>query len=384
MATKEEFYSTRGRANLLRQALNSQEFASEDLKQTLDLCLSCKGCKSECPANVDMARFKAEFLHHYHSKKGVGLKTRLMRHYALMLRLGAKFPRFSNRLAKSTWLKKRLGVAKQRQLPVISSQSLKVWWNRHKNAQKSPNGQVILLCDIFTQYHEPQIAQAAIQFLEHNGYSITPIFLTDSPRLLISQGLLKPAKKALGQIIEHCYDLVKSGTNLIGLEPSELLTLRDEAIDLVDARDKMRTLGESAKLFEEFILQEMEVGKIDITQFTYKEQELIVHVHCHQKSLVGIDSSIQALKQLPGASVTALQTGCCGMSGAFGYEHSELSMKIGEMQLFPAIRQAPDNALIVATGTSCRHQIADGVATTALHPAQIFWNYMSKRVRVGC
>jgi FAD/FMN-containing dehydrogenase/Fe-S oxidoreductase len=383
MATKEEYYSTRGRANLLRQALNSanpiEEFASEELKQSLDLCLSCKGCKSECPANVDMARFKAEFLHHYHKKKGFGFKTRLMRHYALMLRLGAKFPRFSNRLANSAWLKKRLGVA--RQLPVISTQSLKVWWNRHKNAQKSPNGEVILLCDIFTQYHDPQIAQAAIQFLEHNGYSIIPIFLTDSPRFLISQGLLKPAKKALGQVIEHCYDLVKSGTNIIGLEPSELLTLRDEAIDLVEAnqRDKMRTLSESAKLFEEFILQEMSVGNIDLRQFTHKEQELIVHVHCHQKSLVGIESSIQALKHLPGASVTALQTGCCGMSGAFGYEHSDLSMKIGEMQLFPAIRQAPDNALIVATGTSCRHQIADGVASTALHPAQIFWNYMSPR-----
>jgi len=386
MVTKEEYYSTRGRTNLLRQALNSpnplQEFASEELKKTLDLCLSCKGCKSECPANVDMARFKAEFLHHYYNKKGIGLKTRLMRHYALMLSLGAKFPRITNRLAKNNWLKKRLRVAKQRQLPIISTQSLKKWWKQHKGAQKSTNGQVILLCDIFTQYHEPQIAQAAIQFLEHNGYTIIPIFLTDSPRLLISQGLLKPAKKALGKILEHCYDLVvNSGMNLIGLEPSELLTLRDEAIDLVEAnqREKMRTLSESAKLFEEFILQELSLGKIDLINFPDKEQQLILHIHCHQKSLVGIDSCIQALKQLPGTTVTALQTGCCGMSGAFGYEYYEISMKIGEMQLFPAIRQAPDNAVIVATGTSCRHQIADGVATTALHPAQIFWNSINPR-----
>jgi len=380
MVTKEEYYSTRGRANLLRQALNSpnpiQEFASEELKKTLDLCLSCKGCKSECPANVDMARFKAEFLHHYHNKKGIGFKTRLMRHYALMLSLGAKFPRLSNRLAKNPWLKKRLQV--ERQLPTISTQSLKSWWKQHSTKNRAKR-QVILLCDIFTQYHEPQIAQAAIQFLEHNGYAIIPIFLTDSPRFLISQGLLKPAKKALGNIIEHCYDLVKSGISLIGLEPSELLTLRDEAIDLVEAnqRDKMRSLSESAKLFEEFILQEMSVGNIDTSDFKRKKQALILHVHCHQKSLVGIDTSIQALKQLPGTTVTALQTGCCGMSGAFGYEHYDLSMKIGEMQLFPAIRQAPDNALIVATGTSCRHQIADGVATTALHPAQIFWNHVN-------
>jgi len=236
MVTKEEYYSTRGRANLLRQALNSpnpiQEFASEELKKTLDLCLSCKGCKSECPANVDMARFKAEFLHHYHNKKGIGFKTRLMRHYALMLSLGAKFPRLSNRLAKNPWLKKRLQV--ERQLPTISTQSLKSWWKQHSTKNRAKR-QVILLCDIFTQYHEPQIAQAAIQFLEHNGYAIIPIFLTDSPRFLISQGLLKPAKKALGNIIEHCYDLVKSGISLIGLEPSELLTLRDEAIDLVEA-----------------------------------------------------------------------------------------------------------------------------------------------------
>ncbi|OAD19527.1 oxidoreductase [Candidatus Thiomargarita nelsonii] len=379
-SAKEEYYSTRGRANLLRQALNSpnpiQEFASEELKKTLDLCLSCKGCKSECPANVDMARFKAEFLHHYHNKKGIGFKTRLIRHYALILSLGAKFPRITNRLAKNPWLKKRLQV--ERQLPSLSTQSLKSWWKQHSTKNRAKR-QVILLCDIFTQYHEPQIAQAAIQFLEHNGYAIIPIFLTDSPRFLISQGLLKQAKKALGDIIEHCYDLVKSGISLIGLEPSELLTLRDEAIDLVEAnqRDKMRSLSENAKLFEEFILQEISVGNIDTSDFKIKKQALILHVHCHQKSLVGIDTSIQALKQLPGTTVTALQTGCCGMSGAFGYEHYDISMKIGEMQLFPAIRQAPDNALIVATGTSCRHQIADGVATTALHPAQIFWNHVN-------
>ncbi len=354
MATQEEYYSTRGRANLLRQALNSsnplEEFAAEELKKTLDLCLSCKGCRSECPASVDMARLKAEFLHHYYQQKGLPLKTRLMRYYPLMLKIGAQFPTLSN----SAWLKKIL----QRQLPPIAKQSLKKWWQQHRIEPQSHKS-VILLCDIFTQYHEPQIAQAAIQFLAHNGYHVTPIFLQDSPRLLISLGLLKEAKKSLEHLFKQCED-----SDIIGLEPSELLTLRDEAVDLVGRTKR-------AKLFEEFILQEISQGQI--TQLPYKKQNIIVHVHCHQKSLVGINTTISALKQLPGATVTALSTGCCGMAGAFGYEHKTLSLKIGELQLFPALRNAPTDALIVATGTSCRHQIAEGVGMRALHPAQVFW-----------
>ena len=380
MVTKEEYYSTRGRANLLRQALNSahpiEEFSSEELKKTLDLCLACKACQSECPANVDIARLKSEFLYHYYHQKGVPFKTRLMRHYALMLRLGALFPKLSNRLAKNRWLKKFLQIAEQRQLPSITIPSLSKPDRFSKPVRFDSKVTVLLLCDIFTQYHEPHIAQAAIQFLAYHGYHVMPIFLSDSPRLLISQGLLKPAKKALEQIIKQCYDLCLSGMSVIGLEPSELLTLKDEAIDLVEANqlEKMRTLSTQAQLFEEFILQEISVGNIDKKQFSYKKQQLIVHIHCHQKSLLGIESTIEALQQLPGTTVTALQTGCCGMAGTFGYEHYNLSMKIGELQLFPAIRQAADDAIIVATGTSCRHQIADGIAVKALHPAQIFLN----------
>ena len=385
MATKEEYYSTRGRSNLLIQALNSanpiEDFASEELKKTLDLCLSCKACKSECPANVDMARLKSEFLHYYHKQKGLPLKTRLLSHYALMIRLGYHFPRLANLLIKNKWLKKPLQFAPQRKLPTISTQSLKEWWKqRDSGIQNKTDKQVVLLCDIFTQYHEPKIAQAAIQFLEYNGYQVTPIFLPQSPCLLISQGLLKQAKKALKQLseqIEQCDELLQqSGVNIIGIEPPEIMTLRDCAIDLVEAeqRLKMRTLAKRTLLFEEFILQEISKGNIDTTQITPKEQDIVVHVHCHQKSLIGINSTINALNQLPGASVRALKTGCCGMSGTFGYEHYDLSMKIGEMQLFPAIRQLKDNAIVVATGTSCRHQIADGVAVKALHPAQVFWN----------
>lgn len=393
MATKEEYYSTRGRANLLMQALNSAdpiaEFASEDLKKTLDLCLSCKACKSECPANVDMARLKSEFLHHYHRQKGVPLKTKLMRYYPLMLNLGAKFPKFSNRVINSTWLKKRLKVSEQRQLPTITTTPLKAWWQKQKNkdqTQANTQKQVAILCDVVTQYHEPQVGQAAIQFLAHHGYQVIPIFLSESPCLLVNQGLLKQAKQALGQVIEQCESLLQAGVSIIGLEPPELLTLRDGAVDLVEdnGREKMRALSKRAQLFEEFILQEIASGHIDTTQLSHQEQEIIVHVHCHQKSLVGINSTINALNQLPGTKVTALKTGCCGMSGTFGYEHHELSMKIGEMQLFPAIRQAPKETLTVATGTSCRHQIADGVAVKALHPAQVFWRYVSKTNYKDC
>jgi FAD/FMN-containing dehydrogenase/Fe-S oxidoreductase len=384
MATKEEVFSTRGRSNLLMQALNSpnpiEEFASEELKKSLDLCLSCKACKSECPANVDMARLKSEFLHHYHSQKGVPLKTRFLRHYALMLRLGSKLPKLSNRLMKTGWLKDRLRFSKKRPLPKITTQSLKDWWKQHNKFSstqtKISDKKVAILCDVVTQYQEPQVGKAAIQFLEHNGYQVIPIFVTDSPCLLINQGLLKQAKKALGQLLEQCDELLQSNVSIIGLEPPELLSLKDGAIDLVEEHqaEKMRTLSQRAKLFEEFVLQEISAGNIDTKQFTHKEQDIIVHVHCHQKSLVGINNTIDALNQLPGTSVTAIKSGCCGMSGTFGYEHYDLSMKIGEMQLFPAIRQAPSNAITVATGTSCRNQIAEGVSVKAQHPAQIFWN----------
>ncbi|EDN71238.1 oxidoreductase [Beggiatoa sp. PS] len=188
--------------------------------------------------------------------------------------------------------------------------------------------------------------------------------------------MLKQAKKALGQLLEQCDDLLQSNVSIIGLEPPELLSLRDGAVDLVEEHqvEKMRTLSQRAKLFEEFVLQEISAGNLDTKQFARQEQDIIVHVHCHQKSLVGINNTIDALSHLPGKTVTAIKSGCCGMSGTFGYEHYDLSMKIGEMQLFPAIRQAPSNTITVATGTSCRHQIAEGVSVKAQHPAQIFWN----------
>jgi FAD/FMN-containing dehydrogenase/Fe-S oxidoreductase len=387
MATKEEFYSTRGRANLLMQALNSEnpleEFASEELKQTLEWCLSCKACKSECPANVDVARLKSEFLHHYYSQKGMPLKTRLLSHYAFMLKLGAFFPKLTNLVLKNKWLKKPLQFSPKRQLPEISTQSLKVWWKKtHSAFQPKTQKRVALLCDLFTQYHDPKVGEAAIQFLEYNGYEVIPIFVPQSPCLLVSQGLLDKAKKSLKQLykqVEQCDDLLESGISIIGIEPPEVLTLKDGAIDLVEPeqREKMRTLAERIQLFEEFILQEISKGNIDTTQLAHKKQDIVVHVHCHQKSLTGINNTIDALNHLPGANVTALKSGCCGMSGTFGYEHYDLSMKIGEMQLFPAIREVKDKATVVATGTSCRHQIADGTAVKALHPAQVFWNYVN-------
>ncbi|MCK5719100.1 MAG: FAD-binding protein [Thiomargarita sp.] len=377
--TQEEYYSTRGRANLLRQALYADnyisEFASEELKKTLDLCLSCKACKSECPANVDIARLKAEFLNHYYQQKGMPFKIWIMRYYATILYMGSFLPNISNFISNQPIIKTWLKISPQRQLPLIKKQSLQGWWQ--KNSVNPQNKTVIILCDIFTQYHEPQIGQAIIQFLQHNSYAVKPIFLKNSPRLLISQGLLKPAKKAIEQLLKSI-DLFSSDAPIIGIEPSELLTLRDEATDLLEPAQKqlLSLLNQRAKLFEEFILQELEAGNIDKSQFRYQEKSLWVHTHCHQKASIAANLSLEALKYLPGAKVKAIKAGCCGMAGSFGYEHYDLSMQIGEMQLFPAIRQVPSDAIIVANGTSCRQQIKDGVDKIAWHLGEVFWDYM--------
>ena len=391
MATREEKNSTRARANALREFLtmNVKEnpFDHPEVAEALDLCLSCKGCTSECPSNVDMATLKAEFLHQYHKTHGIPLRSRIFGHIGQINRVAAEVPAISNFVLGNPitgkLLKKILGIAPQRSLPPLST-PLRSWFRKHAAAgtPSTPRGSVYFFCDEFTNYNDSEIGRHAIQLLWALGYAVEMPEHPDSGRAYFSKGLLDAAKAcALGNV-RTFLPLVSPEKPLIGLEPSAILGFRDEYPRLVpDAqREPAKALGQNTLLLEEFIVREAEAGRIRAEQFTEQSQTVVVHGHCHQKALSGANFTAQALSLPANFMVSLLETGCCGMAGSFGYEteHYALSMQVGELRLFPQVRQAPDNALIAAPGTSCRHQILDGTGKKALHPASILYQALKR------
>ncbi len=381
MASHEEKHSTRGRATVFRQLLNGPDaddpLSGEYLKEVLDLCLSCKGCRSECPANVDMARMKAEFLQHHHDRFGVPLRSRIIADFDRLSRWGSLLPQFTNALLAQRWLKRWLGFHPDRTLPQLARQR----FSRQRHARRSPGtldpaAELLLVIDPFSEFYEPSIAAAAVTVLERFGRRVRLSPCLPLGRVELSQGLLRRARMRVTEAVEILYPYAASGRPIIGLEPSELLTLRDEAADLVAGeamRKQAQAVADQAVLFEEFISREEALA--DRTPFARNDlpNTLLVHGHCHQKSLVGMRPTLEALALIPGIDVKLIPSGCCGMAGAFGCEaeHYALSLQIAELTLFPAIRQAPDSSLIVASGASCRQQIADGLGVRARHPAEI-------------
>jgi FAD/FMN-containing dehydrogenase/Fe-S oxidoreductase len=380
MVTHEEKDSTRGRANVLRTLLFEDDtgrkaLTSELVHDAMDLCLSCKGCKSECPANVDMARMKAEHLQHYHDHHGTPLAARAFGHYGSLARFGALLPALSNFLftfALTRWLlKAALGVAPERELPAFASRPFASLW-RERAARSRPGARPVwLYVDPFTAYTEPHIAIAAADVLEAAGFEVKILPIKDDGRTQLSKGLVRAAKSLSNRNVRRVAPLLAADDAwIVGLEPSALLTFRDEVPDLVDAslREDARALAARCLLLEELVVKEPERFK---AAFTDEDRgEVILHGHCHQKAIVGTGPTVAALG-LAGYKARALATGCCGMAGSFGYEakHYELSMKVGELVLFPALRSAAPDALIAAPGTSCRHQIHDGAQRAAEHPA---------------
>lgn len=379
-ATLEERHTTRGRANVFRQVLQrpdpSEGLTSEELREVLDLCLSCKACKSECPATVDMARMKAEFLQHYHDRHGLPLRARVLSEFGRLNRIAALFPDTATRLINRPWCKRLLGIHEQRRIPAIAHQTLSRWYRQREPPRiDGGQGEVLLFNDLFTEYQEPQIGIAAVEFLERAGLRIGLTQGIESGRIQISQGLLRQAKRRLDQAIERLYPHAVEGKLILGLEPSEILTFRDEAPDLVTSRlrEQARAVASQTRLFEEFVVEEARAGKLKALAFRTDPCRILVHGHCHQKALVGIQPLLDTLAILPNADIQAIPSGCCGMAGSFGYEreHYELAMQIGELVLFPAIRGSGPEMIIVAPGTSCRHQIRDGTGRPALHPAEV-------------
>ena len=384
MASRRERDTTRARANMLRHfytAASSTPASSEETKEILDLCLSCKGCKSECPSSVDIAKMKAEFLQNYYDQKGVPFRSRLIANFSQQMRLARIAPWGYNMIFGNESLRrianKIVGFHPDRTMPLLHRTTLEAWAKNRRSTTASPKSKVYLFCDEFTNYNDVEIGQKAIMLLEKLGYEVVIPKHIESGRTYLSKGLVKEAKKIAIQNVEMLQGLISEQTPLVGIEPSAILTFRDEYLDLVpeSLRDAAQKLAQNALQFDEFIAREIDAKRLTSSQFETSNKVIKLHGHCHQKALASLTPTKKMLSLPPNYKVQLIPSGCCGMAGSFGYEaeHYELSMQVGELVLFPTIRQQPEEVVIAAPGTSCRHQIKDGTGRKAKHPIEILW-----------
>jgi len=379
-ATRNEKDTTRGRANALREFLTVSDqknrFDQKELKEVFDLCLSCKACGSECPSNVDVATLKAEFLYQYQEANGYPLRSKLFAHNTRLNRLGSRVAGLTNAVYGSGFLsgllKKTAGVASQRSLPKVSSFDFDEQLQSVKQEITASKSEVVLYIDEFTRYLDSELGRDAIELLSHLGYEIQ-LFYGESGRTYISKGFLKQAKKLAMAHIPELKRFADQGLPVIGLEPSAILTFRDEFKRFSDDSETTNSIALNSFLLEEFLSQEIQKGEITSEQFTTEAKTVKVHNHCHQKALSNQKVTFDILNLPENYTVSIIPSGCCGMAGSFGYEeeHYEVSMQIGELKLFPALRKASEDTVISANGTSCRHQIFDGTKRKALHPVTI-------------
>jgi FAD/FMN-containing dehydrogenase/Fe-S oxidoreductase len=376
MATRDEEHSTRGRANALRAVLSGRlptsEFTGRRLYEVMDLCLECKGCKAECPANVDMAKLKYEFLHHYHQANGLPLRNRLFGHIAKLNAIGALLPGLFNvlsALAPSRWLLEKIaGIDRRRPLPPLAGQTFTAWFARRPVRATAPRGEVVLFHDTFVTYNTPEIGRAAVELLEAAGYRVVLVDRKCCGRPLISKGMLDVAREHAAWNVARLAPYARRGVAIVGLEPSCLLTLKDEYVDLLRTEDA-RVVADGSALFEQFLLRERERGLT--LPFAANGRKALLHGHCHQKAMVGTAPTVAALAWA-GYEVSEVDSGCCGMAGSFGFEreHYDLSVSLGNRRLVPAVNAAAAGTEVVAPGISCRQQIAHLAGRRALHPAE--------------
>jgi len=437
MATRDEQHTTRARANVLRQALSSTRDAANpwtqpEIADVMDLCLSCKACKSECPSNVDMARLKAEWQQHLHDERGVPLRSRLIAGSAAAMRWASLAPWAYNFAVSapgvSHLLKRFMGFAAGRSLPHLHSTTLRAWLERREKSGQVPaayrggklstcrirpraqqyaissprseaqqdaissprseaqhdaisspraklNGRVHLFVDEFTDTLDVPLGMKAVELLEALGYEVVVPRHVDSGRAQLSKGLVREARDLAAKNVELLADVITDDAPLVGIEPSAILGFRDEYPDLVPERlaAAAKRLAGRTFMIDEFLSREAALGRITADAFTDQPSRIKLHGHCHQKALASLEPTVAVLSLPRNATVEVIPSGCCGMAGSFGYEreHFELSMQIGELVLFPAVRDAASDTIIAAPGTSCRHQIKDGTGRTALHPVEI-------------
>ncbi|MFG2072365.1 FAD-binding and (Fe-S)-binding domain-containing protein [Nonomuraea maritima] len=370
MATREEEHSTRGRANALVKALSSPDprraLGDERLHGILDLCLECKACQSECPLGVDMAALKGEFLHQYHDVHGVPLRSRVFGAIRTLNRLGSATAPVSNWLAGA--VRGPLGLSRRRPLPRFHRDNLLRWYAR-RPAPRTGGREVVLLADSFTAYSEPAIGRAAVELLEHAGYTVRLEAEGCCGRSSISKGLLDDARTMAEAMVTR---LSASDAPIVGVEPSCLLTLKDEYAALLPGDPRVAAVAARARLVPELLTEAIDDGSLVLGD-ALSGRSILLHGHCHEKAVTGTAATRGLLSRIPGAEVTEIDSGCCGMAGSFGFEaeHYDLSMKIGGLRLFPAIAESAPGTLLAATGVSCRQQIAHGTGRAARHPVEL-------------
>lgn len=391
-ATRDEKNTTRARANMLREVFNNKliekPFSSSEAYEILDLCLSCKACKSECPSGVDMVKLKAEFLQHYYDKKGVPFRSRIIANISRLNQWAMPFSGMYNFFVGSKYFSKvfnrLLGFSPHRKFPKLAGQTLRKSARnlfRLQEGQSEFKATVYLFADEFSNFNDVEIGIKAIRLLNHLGYRVQVPPHLESGRTFLSKGLVRKAKKIARQNIRMLKDKISAETPLLGIEPSAILTFRDEYKDFFNPGTEKEDYDDAAKLagnvlmIDEFLAREMDRGAISKELFTSEKRNLKLHGHCYQKALTSTGATKKILSWPENFQVEEIPSGCCGMAGAFGYEkeHYDLSVAVGEMMLFPAVRNAPEDTIIVAPGTSCRHQIKDGTGRMALHPVEVLW-----------
>ena len=385
MATRDEQNSTRARANILREFLTNSTkknpFDQEEIYEVMDLCLSCKACKSECPSSVDVAKLKAEFLQHYYDSNGIPLRTKAISYINSINKLASAFPGISNFFMKngitSSLIKRILGFASNRSLPLLHKTTLtRYYQNLSKDTGKIRK--VYLFNDEFTNYNDTDVGIKAIRLLNNLGYEVCIPRHSESGRTFLSKGLLRKAKQKAIQNVLLLKDIISEKSPLLGIEPSAILAFRDEYPDLVGdyLKEDAKNLAMNVFQVDEFLAEEMDKGRISKEQFTSDKKHIKLHGHCQQKAIASTDPTLRILSFPENYSVEEIPSGCCGMAGSFGYEkeHYELSMKVGELVLFPAVRKTEEQIILAAPGTSCRHQIKDGTGRQVFHPVEILNN----------
>ncbi len=387
MATRNEKDTTRARANILREFLTRSEkinrFDHKEIYDVMDLCLSCKACKSECPSNVDMAKLKAEFLQQYYDSNGVPMRSKMIANFSKFSQLGSIAPQVYNFFMTaplfSNVVKMFSGFAQKRSMPTLYKTTLKKWYHKHRSTVDSNNkSRVYLFCDEFTNYNDTEIGIKTVLLLEKLGYEVVIPEHGESGRTWLSKGLVREAQKIINNNIELLIPLISDDTPLIGIEPSAILTFRDEYPDLASEKNLESALyiKKHTYLVDEFIAREIDAGRVTCDKFTKEAKTIVLHGHCQQKALSGVSASVKMLSLPENFKVRTIPSGCCGMAGSFGFEkeHYDVSMQIGELVLFPTIRKQAETTLIAAPGTSCRHQIKDGTNARALHTIEIMYD----------
>ena len=374
-ATKDEKDTTRARANTLREFLTnskrSNKFNHQELKEVFDLCLSCKACASECPSNVDVAALKSEFLYQYQEENGYSFRNSMFANNVKYNKIGSLFPSLTNLVLNTYVTKSIMGISLKRSVPKLTPKTLKSWYK--KQTHSSSKKIIYVFCDEFTNFYDTEIGKDTVIVLKRLGYNPTFIKHPESGRSFISKGFLKEAKALANKNVSIFKELITDKTPLIGIEPSAILTFRDEYIRLADDVNSAKIIAKNTFTIEEFLKNEFEKGNIRTNQFTTEKKSIKIHGHCHQKALSSTHATFSILNIPKNYTPTIMNTGCCGMAGSFGYEkeHYKISMQVGEDTLFPKIRNTSKETEIIASGTSCRHQILDGTNRYAKHPITV-------------